>query len=292
MPQSMLSSEKWYGLLGQIVDAVGENSFCQLVADATQHISGYDSTVFIAFIRNQRPQLIFSNLSKQDETPTLGPYFDGAYLLDPFYDLFRHNAEDGVYRLKEVAPDEFFDTEYYRSYFMSTRIIDETGMLLKINDDIHLSISCGLREGSMPPDLKIKDLRTIFPFVASSCRQHWSRESELSRLLSHNEGGTEFSITLETAFNNFGKDYLTNRECQVLHLILKGYASKSIAQLLEISLDTVKVHRKRFHAKLGVSSQAELFALFLESIAMVPSGSEQDPLVYYFEGQAINPASE
>ena len=292
MPQSIMSSQEWYGLLGRIIDAIGDSDFCPLLAIATQQLSGYDSTVLIAFSRHQKPQLIYSNLSKKDEMPTLGPYFEGAYLLDPFYDLFRNDAGDGVYRLKEIAPDEFFETEYYRSYFKTTRIVDETGMMIKINDEIHLTISCGLREGSTPPDLKIQDLRAVFPLVASACRQHWSKKSQLSQLNSTNPNGTVFSATLETAFTNFGKDYLTNRECQILHLILKGFASKSIAQLLEISLDTVKVHRKRFHAKLGVSSQAELFALFLESIALVPSGGEQDPLNYYFESQEIKPAAD
>ena len=292
MTENILSTQEWYSRIGQIVDATGNNSFCQLVADATQQVSGYGSSVFIAFIRNQKPQLVYSNLSARDETPTLGPYFDGAYLLDPFYDLFRNSASDGVYRLREVAPDEFFETEYYRSYFRATRIIDETAMMIRINNEIHLTISCGLREGSSPENLKTLYLKKIFPFIASACRQHWLRENQLESLMVNSLGSTEFSTTLETAFNNFGKDHLTTRERQILHLILKGYASKSIAQLLGISLDTVKVHRKRFHAKLGISSQAELFALFLESITMVPPGGEQDPLNYYFHGQKINPANQ
>jgi hypothetical protein len=47
----------------------------------------------------------------------------------------------------------------------------------------------------------------------------------------------------------------------------------------------VKVHRKHFHGKLSVSSQAELFSLFIEAISMVPSGVERDPLYYYYLSQ-------
>jgi hypothetical protein len=40
---------------------------------------------------------------------------------------------------------------------------------------------------------------------------------------------------------------------------------------------------RRFHAKLGISSQAELFSLFLESISLVPFDADIDPLTHYLE---------
>ena len=69
----------------------------------------------------------------------------------------------------------------------------------------------------------------------------------------------------------------------MVQLILKGHSNKSIAQLLGISLDTVKVFNQRFHAKLEVSSQAELFSLFLEAISLVPFDADVDPLTHYRE---------
>ncbi len=85
------------------------------------------------------------------------------------------------------------------------------------------------------------------------------------------------------AFRNFGRDHLSKRECEVGQLILKGHSSKSIARLLNISIDTVKVHNKRFHTKLDVSTQAELFSLFLEAISLVPFDTDVDPLSHYYE---------
>ena len=46
-------------------------------------------------------------------------------------------------------------------------------------------------------------------------------------------------------------------------LILKGHSSYSIAATLGVSPNTVKVHRRQAYAKLNISSQAELFHLFL-----------------------------
>jgi FixJ family two-component response regulator len=56
---------------------------------------------------------------------------------------------------------------------------------------------------------------------------------------------------------------LTRREREVLDLILAGRQTRAISEALFISIKTVEFHRSRIHAKLKVSSMAELFRLFL-----------------------------
>jgi DNA-binding CsgD family transcriptional regulator len=45
--------------------------------------------------------------------------------------------------------------------------------------------------------------------------------------------------------------------------VLQGHSSDSISRLLHISTGTVKVHRRNIRHKLGIHSQAGLFARFL-----------------------------
>lgn len=54
---------------------------------------------------------------------------------------------------------------------------------------------------------------------------------------------------------------LTDRERQVTQLLLTGRSTRDIAADLWISPETLRGHVKSVHAKLGVSSRAELFAL-------------------------------
>lgn len=54
------------------------------------------------------------------------------------------------------------------------------------------------------------------------------------------------------------KDKLTNREFDVLKLLIKGYPNKQIANELFISVHTVVTHRKNITAKLGIKSIAGL----------------------------------
>ena len=60
-------------------------------------------------------------------------------------------------------------------------------------------------------------------------------------------------------------DSLTQREREVLGLIVGGKLNKQIANDLGISIKTVEVHRSRVMEKMGASSVAELVQLALKS---------------------------
>lgn len=51
---------------------------------------------------------------------------------------------------------------------------------------------------------------------------------------------------------------LTQRETEILVLVAKGYMSKEIADMLNISMNTVNTHRKNITAKTGIKSIAGL----------------------------------
>lgn len=58
---------------------------------------------------------------------------------------------------------------------------------------------------------------------------------------------------------------LTEREREVLDLILQGRQTRAIAESLGITVKTVEFHRAHIREKLGVNSLAELFTLFLNA---------------------------
>jgi two-component system response regulator DctR len=53
-------------------------------------------------------------------------------------------------------------------------------------------------------------------------------------------------------------DELTEREQEVMRLVVQGRANKQIADELDISVRTVEVHRARVFDKMGVRSAVEL----------------------------------
>ena len=55
------------------------------------------------------------------------------------------------------------------------------------------------------------------------------------------------------------------REKEIVRLVAKGFATKAIAAVLDLSTWTVATHLRRIFAKLGVSSRAEMVAKALEN---------------------------
>ena len=64
------------------------------------------------------------------------------------------------------------------------------------------------------------------------------------------------------ARRDFDRLNLTQRELQILTLLLKGTAPKEIAYRLSISYATVIFHTNNLYRKLAIQSRAELFAKF------------------------------
>lgn len=56
---------------------------------------------------------------------------------------------------------------------------------------------------------------------------------------------------------------LTNREMEVVDLVVAGNSSKVIARLLDISPKTVDIHRANIMRKLNVHTVAEIVRLYL-----------------------------
>lgn len=73
-------------------------------------------------------------------------------------------------------------------------------------------------------------------------------------------GGTVFDPTLPRVDNLKGdrKDALTPRELEVLQLICEGLSNRDIAAQLDLSVNTVAVHRANIMHALGVHKTAEL----------------------------------
>jgi DNA-binding CsgD family transcriptional regulator len=79
----------------------------------------------------------------------------------------------------------------------------------------------------------------------------------------------------------FGASILTPREHAVLCYLLGGYSSSLIGERLGIAEGTVKIHRRNIHAKLDLTSQAEVLALFLQCIPLAEPDGDSDPLIAF-----------
>ena len=65
-------------------------------------------------------------------TPSMFSYLDGLYLLAPFYQACQEGLPSGLYRLEEIASDQFSQCEYFLSYFHDNVLEDEVRFVLQL----------------------------------------------------------------------------------------------------------------------------------------------------------------
>ena len=274
-----LASRGWYHAMGIATEQLHQEGFPRALMDAFQRAFTYDASVMLIYPKDSMPTLIYEEdisgvIEKQG---AISYYLEGIYLLDPFYQKAMQQPDPGLYSLKDVAPDHFYRSEFYNRHYRHIHHKDEINYLLPVEDvgTVAISIGCTRRFSQAEMDR----FYAIEPWVLSVMKSHW--RTPASRQKSSPEHA-DLHQKLTASFQNFGRSQLTDRECDVAQLILKGHSSKSAALKLNISGETIKVHRRNIYKKLDLQSQSELFSLFLNSLATQRQGSEYaDPLEAY-----------
>ncbi|MBN2993893.1 helix-turn-helix transcriptional regulator [Pseudomonas cedrina subsp. fulgida] len=242
----------WHRSVGQMIDALDQPNFwTQLVRLLDQYVP-FDSWVVLLFGSEHRP-LVFAESPGADGAPDhlFQDYLNGLYLLDPFYIASREHAHTGLFRLAEVAPEHFELTEYYQRYFRLNVVADEIQFNCHLPDQRTLCLSLGSRQRFDPAHIALLSL--IQPWVLGLLRQRLPHELK------------QVSAPQPPIHKDDWGAHLTARELEVGRLMLSGCSSKEIARKLEISVETVKVHKKHMYSKLGIKSQSELFSIFLQA---------------------------
>lgn len=249
--------------LAQAIGAIGTADFVPRATDYLRAVAPFPGC-FLTLLDGTRPPLhIYDNVRVERRSAVIDRYLDGAYLLDPFFTAYRASRPCAFLQLSDVAPDRFSQSTYSREYYNSIRLEDEAAFLIDLPSGKHLFYSIGRLDGQ--PRFSARDVRgfrRILPVFAAVNRRHFADDA-------YAVPGPEVAVgnEIEQAMARFGADALTDREREIAILVLKGHSSKSIAMATGIAPGTVKIHRKNIYRKLKISSQSELFALFLRALA-------------------------
>ncbi len=247
----------WHRSVGQLVEALDAPDFWIRLVRLLEQYVPFDSWVALLFSQG-RPQ-VFAECPGADggPDPLFQDYLRGLYLLDPFYIANRERPASGLFRLTEVAPECFGDTEYYRLYFTHNVVQDEVQYNVCLSGGRTVCLSLGSRTRFEPQQIALLDL--VRPWVCGLMRQRLFFEAGVSEPPNSSSG--HWQGNLEEMMTRLGTP-LTDRELDVIRLVLSGCSNKETAAKLDISSETVKVHRRHVYAKLTVKSQAELFKIF------------------------------
>ena len=262
----LLSQPEWFAGLGELLSQVGSHDFPDAFATTVQRLAPFDYTVSFAYSGPGIPICLHHTFGPKQFDIHVKEYEIGPYLLDPFYKAAANGIRSGLYRLGDVAPDQFYKSEYYKSYYVQTGPVDEIGFFIPGKDNWIIVTSLMRASGQAAFSTHdLRTLRTVEPLVRRIAEMHWRTEERL-KAANHMEGDKEvLRRTVQEALKARDMPALTPRELQVVGLVLEGHSSESIASVLGISAGTVRIHRKNIYAKMRISSQRELFSIFVRT---------------------------
>lgn len=259
-----------------MVASVGSPSFPDRLEKAIRSIVDFDISMVFAYKGTAQPLIVCNNMSQKLASIVAEDYIRGPYILDPFYSESQRVRTRGMASLRELAPDQFYESEYYKRHYSRTKIIDEIGFFMDLDDGVTAVHSIARLDGNSPfSKEEYSHLADAASVPNALGIKHWNMVSD-QLVFESNLDEETLAIAqhpVEAALHAVGLGVLTDRQSEIIGLLLKGHSSESIALQLDIKIGTVKNHRKNIYSKLGISSQSELFAIFLECLRSIVPGA-------------------
>jgi DNA-binding CsgD family transcriptional regulator len=232
----------------RLIDLIGADIPHDLVT-----VTRYSATKVPEFVKHRR----FS-----DEM--VRRYLDNYYVFDPFYASWRRERRLGIMPLKGLANEEAKRGQYIAGFLAQSEICDEVGIMLADGSDWCLGIFLDRSTISFK-DSEIALLTERLPVFealhALDIKAHGSNFSRTSA-----PSGPGASPRREPTIPDRLWPELSQRERELVQLVLAGHPTAVIARRLGIALGTAKNHRRRIYEKLDITTERELFLQFFESL--------------------------
>jgi DNA-binding CsgD family transcriptional regulator len=268
MTRSSQLLEQWNRGVADMLAEFDQESFGPTLLRSVTRLIHFDFLMVFAYRGAGRPLALGDTLPAPQREVVINAYCAAPYVLDPFFQKVAAGVQAGCYRLRDIAPDRFRQSEYFRTHYSLTGIREEVGFYFPLGEATGVLSLARWDEGPAPTSSSLGRsdmdlLEALAPAISGLCARHWASVSAPASLV---RPRTRDAAQVTAAYTEFGARQLSERERQIVSLILQGHSTGSVAHLLDISAGTVKVHRKNIYRKLGLSTQAELFAAFLSFV--------------------------
>ncbi|MDZ4735033.1 MAG: helix-turn-helix transcriptional regulator [Rhodospirillaceae bacterium] len=265
----------WNRALARVLSADNGARPAALI-DAVETLAAFEGWSLIVYRGEDSPSIAGC---PPEDRPGYDDYVAGAYLLDPFFIALRQGREPGCWFLREVAPVRFLESEYYRQHYKQTRAVDEANVTVALRSNFPnemtgcLSIARTARLGRFTPAER-RRLVDAAPVIAALLKLALA-DAGPALGAAHSALDTPHQ-RVDSVLERMGAGILSAREREVVQLLFRGHSAKGSARMLGIAPGTIQNHMKAVHRKLGVGSQAELFAMFMD-VLLHPEGASITP---------------
>lgn len=260
------SSSELSKALANAIRALRTTHFTSAFTKLLSRLVAFDCAVMVGYRPGKHPIYLFDSLHQQREL-LFQRYLMDAYQDDPFLLLLAQQQEEGIFTSKNIRSFRDKNADYQQDFYQQTGWQDELCITLRLSEARWVVVYLGKLEDRAVPPVRFTDperhqVTCYLSVLSALCQQHWNTPFHLASATVN----SDIAATLRQSVGSFGKTLLTAREQQVAALMVQGLDSQEIAEYLAIGHGTVKNHRKRIYAQLGVASLSELFSLFLNHI--------------------------
>lgn len=270
----MMNTTQWTTQIGKLFGCIDQSDFPHHLVDTLERFIDFDMAALFVYSGRSRPICLYDTFPDPHCKSGLRNYINGTYVLNPFYHAHLSGIDAGVYRITDLTSDSFTQAAPPEMFQVKITKSEEIGFVTKgwptgleeLNIAVPLehqtTVEISLCRSALNGGFQEQDIVALkqgLPIFCEAFRKYWSLRHE-------KETNASYVPPLNDLFNQFGQAVLTDREQQVIQYVLKGHSSESISYNLDISVTTVKTHRKRAYAKLNISSQSELMSKFLNSL--------------------------
>lgn len=276
--KSLKHLSDWNHDLARAIGALGRDNFFPLLIRAIEKRVPIAYPQIWLYHRELPPRVLYHELPADVARIQIEAYLEGPYREDPFFQISVNRPKNRVYLLSQMTAGRLEKSTYYQEYYAHTGNVDEAIFLALLTNGNVLSLAM-----MRPPDQGV--------FNEDEYQLMYSLADPISELLAVHSRFDSFAVPnliqpdidrqIDTAFRTFGSSLLSPREKSVLELMLRGYGTDITASRLGIARETVRRHRKSIYRKLDVSSQTDLFSLFLNAMSCLGEAAGSDPLVIY-----------
>jgi DNA-binding CsgD family transcriptional regulator len=265
--------------VADVAAAVGGAGFHAATTLLLCSLADAEVGIVLQYFSDQRPRYLHIHADAAlKRGASESRYINGAYVLDPVYQMFRSGQADGACAMSEYAAEDFYDSEFYAAFFRNTQLIDTIDVFWRVDEGSSVVTTLGREQGQAKfAPIELERVRQWLPVVFAAARRHF----ELVGTTSRDKEGHLVDRRVQLTLQQFGTSLLTRREREVLLDMLYGFSARQTALRLDMAEGTARIHRKSIHRKLNTASLGELFSLFIRCMAYADPDNPSDPLLEY-----------
>jgi LuxR family transcriptional regulator, activator of tox operons len=243
-----------------LIASVGCPSFSRSLMRTSKEVIEADYCTLFAFQDGHEPTCL---VATGVQSPSAAMQASQRYLHDHWRTdptlKDRPMGEDRT--VHHVFSSEFSDDRYRRDCFDIPQISDRLTLIFRENHILLRMSFYRYRRRYIFGLAETDRLRNAWKLFQEAAKRHFLLSRELG--IDPATGRPSVSVMSERLLNT--KKGLSEREIEVCSRILLGLTAEGISHDLGIGLTSVVTYRKRAYAKLGISSQNELFSRCLVS---------------------------